>query len=986
MMTTPDVVTTPDHTTPPAGAPAGTAATPAGSASKPLSSRWAIICLFGLTNLIFCILYGRFILGDVYMYADIGNDSLSSSYPLLVMLSRLFHEGGFTAYNLTNGLGTDITALCLQYVNPVKLIMLLFPTAALPQAILFSTFIQVNLLSLFGWIFFKALLLDKTTSGNSGSLGKTATPAGTNTAVLPGTDRTRAFIPVIPTLIWTFSAYVVLWGQNYSFLTCILMFTMIMALLELYLQDASPKKWLWFIPTTALFLMSNYYFLFMTAIFAAVYFIFRSIFTRLPVKAFFKKLAVLAGMAIMGCVMGCVSLLPILNSVLSSNRFDRLAENAAQTSAAPSMFYGPRAMLTFLGRLFSANTFGPGSGYTGFENYYEAAVLSVSVLFIFALVFLILRKSTRIRALGLLILSVVLLAIPRVSTLLNMNATAQRWSFMLCFAACIVIGIFVKTILTEDCRKTIFPTLIIAPLLSALCLGLVYLGVRRGYYQLSPKPVAICMGMFLLFEMVLLVGLMLRKRKMLLPGILVVLTLELIFSNYMTINDRMYLSQEAFYHAFYNDGSGDVIDTVKTADTDLYRIENDRQTDPALYGITAQAPYMFANEGMVNNFNSLSIYSSTIPASLTSYGNAYRSELGRSNFFIVDFNDYYTFTLLGGRYAFGNKDNLFVANADGSLYDDGPAAGTNIVVKNANALPFGYLYDELLTDSDRTAMDALTLMRASTRAVFATDSSDESKMSLPQTYDASTAPAERLIPLADCIEKTNDCEVSVENGQLTVTATGVDPYICFILPPYDMRQSLFLTLSKAGDDAQPLQLFMATTAHPDMDGRLCRDYTLPDDRSEAVMAMPEGLTNLRIDTVPGSVITFDLAAFHVVDSVADFKELSASPVTDISYQENGLTATYQAVASPETDSILCVPFPYSGNWTAKVDGASTEVLNVNGGLTGIHLTPGTHNVTLIYSPAHFGAAALVSLIGCLAFIILYVVVLRKHRRQAHITD
>ena len=117
-----------------------------------------VLVLFALTNLVFICLYARFILGDaVYMYADIGNDSLSSSYPLLVLLSRLFHNGGFSTYAITDGLGTDITSLYLQYINPVKLLMLLFPTERLPEAILLSTFIQVKSFKLVSFIshFFK---------------------------------------------------------------------------------------------------------------------------------------------------------------------------------------------------------------------------------------------------------------------------------------------------------------------------------------------------------------------------------------------------------------------------------------------------------------------------------------------------------------------------------------------------------------------------------------------------------------------------------------------------------------------------------------------------------------------------------------------------------------------------------------------------------------------------------------------------------------
>ena len=46
-----------------------------------------------LSALIYMGLYGFFIFGNaVYMYSDVGSDSLSSSYPIITMLARLYRE------------------------------------------------------------------------------------------------------------------------------------------------------------------------------------------------------------------------------------------------------------------------------------------------------------------------------------------------------------------------------------------------------------------------------------------------------------------------------------------------------------------------------------------------------------------------------------------------------------------------------------------------------------------------------------------------------------------------------------------------------------------------------------------------------------------------------------------------------------------------------------------------------------------------------
>ena len=941
-----------------------------------------VLVLFALTNLVFICLYARFILGDaVYMYADIGNDSLSSSYPLLVLLSRLFHNGGFSTYAITDGLGTDITSLYLQYINPVKLLMLLFPTERLPEAILLSTFIQVNLLSFFGYRFFSRLL-----PADEAGRGCSSHPAA-----------------VIGALIWTFNGYVILWGQNYSFLTTIVMFTMIMAILQLFLQDSRLSRRLLFIPAVAVFLISNYYFLFMTGLFALVYVIFGAIYGKMPVRTFIRRFLELAGMTLGGVLMGAVSLMPILNSFLSSNRVSRLSGDSA--SGAASLFYDRPHLLTFLGRLFSVNTFGPGSGYTGAGNYYEAAVLTTSALFVLAAVYLLALKKTRLKTLVPLVLGMVLLCLPKASALLNMNASAQRWTFMLCFAEVIAITVFIRELAEMPQVRVLSVTVIAAPLLAIAALVLLYAGRRAGYFDLSPKPIALCMLAYGFYETLLLCYLIRRSRVLLGTVLTILVTIELILGNMMTVNDRMYLTKEAFHEAYYNDGSASAARALQRYDGTLWRAENDRQTDPNLYGITATADKMFANEGMVNDYNALSVYTSTLPASLTSYGSAYLSEQGRSNFFIIDFSDYYLFTLLGGRYVIGNRSNLFTDGADTSLWRDVTAdvrradTGTPddaVFLENEQALPFGYLYTQQLSASSLEDLNALDRMRAVTAGYFLTDDLTEGgaedsldaggsgTASVPVIplvdADAVLTGAKTAYDLADHIVMTNDCRLSLEDGLLTVTAEGADPFIMIGMPDYDAGKALLLDLSCTRDGSTAIQLFMATKERPDFSASLCRDYTFTDDASELVMAMPEALTALRLDIMPGETVSFDEASLSVIDAVKDFAALSDSPVTDISLIREGIHTVYHAAVETDGNAVLCVPLPYSRSWQADVDGTAADIISINGGLIGIALESGSHTITMTYRVPGLTASAIVSLLTLIAYLILLIGQLRRERQ------
>jgi hypothetical protein len=105
----------------------------------------------------------------------------------------------FSAFTLESGLGTDTTATFLQYLNPLKLFLLIFGRDRFHIGILIYLYIQHNLTALLGYGYFSILLKNKDAA-------------------------------VIPALIWAYASYIVLWGQNYSFGTCILMFTLVMYL------------------------------------------------------------------------------------------------------------------------------------------------------------------------------------------------------------------------------------------------------------------------------------------------------------------------------------------------------------------------------------------------------------------------------------------------------------------------------------------------------------------------------------------------------------------------------------------------------------------------------------------------------------------------------------------------------------------------------------------------------------------------------------
>ena len=105
--------------------------------------------------------------------------------------------------------------------------------------------------------------------------------------------------------------------------------------------------------------------------------------------------------------------------------------------------------------------------------------------------------------------------------------------------------------------------------------------------------------------------------------ILAVLVCELFILNYPSLWHRESPTRNQLATEYYNDGTTDAVNYLKSQDDSLYRIEKS-------YRSTAE------NDGMAQGYNGFSVYMSTNPSSLVSYHKMYGPETLSVNF--VDFN------------------------------------------------------------------------------------------------------------------------------------------------------------------------------------------------------------------------------------------------------------------------------------------------------------------------------------------------------------
>ena len=884
-----------------------------------------------LTNVIFIILFYIFIFGgSIYMYSDVGSDSLSSSFPVIALLSRHLHNLDFSSYSLEFGLGNDITASFLQYLNPLKFLMILFSGNTLPYGILFVIWLEDNLLSAFGYGFFRRLL-----KGGEEAL--------------------------FPTLAWTFTGYTVIWGQNYSFLTCILLFTAVMYFLQGFLDKKGrpfPGSLLLTL-TLALFLISNFYFFYMTGFFAAGYTLVYLLLKKEKIRDIFKKELTLLFMAVLSVGAAGISLISILSSFLGSSRVTNSSISLKETLHPFNHF----ELYSMLSRFFSNDLLGTGNSYTGSLNYYEGAFLFVSTLFFFGIVYLVAVRRSRIPTLILAVLCTAALALPFTGRILNYEPKSHRWTFMICFLETIAIGLFIRSLIRSYNRRALIFSLVFTP----VCIGsgyfLLYHGLKYFDYDISTSAVIIGLSFAAAFLILLAVSALKgHLTHILYTLLLAVLMAECIFANYPGINNRSYLTQEDWDTDFYNDGTKDAVSATESK-------------DPGLYRISTGTEYNSANEGMADGFNSVSVYSNMNQSSLRNLTTMFNTPQISNNFFLIGYENYALFTLLSGKYLITDADTPYAQGIENALYEDAGSVKGKTVLQNKNALPFGYLYRKELSRSSFNALTAVQRIHAAAQGFFYTDGNPVSGTeSVSGNYpEASERDTDGVLLLNKQIYFLNDVKAAVQGDGVVLTSTGPDPYIFIDIPETDENKARFLELTL--DSAQSpgnknIVLYSLTEDYQTFGDDLYRQFDLNASDSTDCILLSDRLIHLRMD-IPndGNPVVFSRFALVTTDSLSsDFEPLKDTAVSDIFFSRSIYRASVDA---GKEAGMFCVPFVYQKGWSAVVNGTSVPVYNINGGLLGIPLNEGVSNIVLSYRTPHLLAGAVLTGVFIVLILILY---------------
>ena len=291
-----------------------------------------------LTLLCF-IIFNKFILGfAVYLFKDIGGDTLNVNFPSFVNIAEMLRENGLPGWSFEQGLGQNVFPFSLS--DPTTDLLYLLGSDNLPFGIIWVEIFKIICSGLLFFCYLKKLKLD------------------TNAAYIGG-------------LLYAFSGFMIVGGGWYIFSTLGLYTALILLSFEMLYSE--NKGWLFPI-SVALIAAYNFVSLYTCSVFLLLYVLFKVLAEE---KINFKKIpSLLLDMLLLGALgilMSAVFSIPNLLQMLDSPRVSGNASIANELASIPIFALGDsNYLLTLLMRTFSSDLLGNGSAFKGWWDYLEA--------------------------------------------------------------------------------------------------------------------------------------------------------------------------------------------------------------------------------------------------------------------------------------------------------------------------------------------------------------------------------------------------------------------------------------------------------------------------------------------------------------------------------------------------------------------------------------------------------------------------------------
>lgn len=631
------------------------------------------IVFFILCTAIVCACFFVFkdylLMQKVYLFKDIGSDSVNIYFPWLVHLSDYMLENGYPAWTFSQGLGQNIFPFWLGDIFSVFL-SLFISKPLLPFSLVWMEVLKILLCGIFFYGYLRELKLNGFAAG-------------------------------LCAFMYAFCGYIILGGCWTIFSIEALYAAMILYGVERWLNRG---KWLWYVIALTFMSLLQPFFLFMYALFLAAYIPVRyADLHQVEWRKFTGFTLKTLGLSAVGVAVSAYQLLPDVLRYLESPRVGGEVGLGAGLRSKP-VFALADELLRFstVFRSFGSDILGSGSNFTGWSNYLESPLFYCGILCLVTFTqFLPSRDNVKQKlAYGVF---TVFWFLPLFLPFLRYSFWAFSGDYFRTFSLLITI-----ILLMYSARSIHY--IVTAGKLNKTVLGATVGCLLFLLYTPSDKysagidlhlrngvSVLICTYALLLLALTAS-G---RRKRIAQVFMLVVCFAELIFFSHVTVNNRVVVTaQELQEKTGYNDYTVEAVKYLKSIDKGFYRIEKDFRSGPAIH--------TSLNDAQVQGYFGTKSYASFNQINYIRFLSGLNVINGRDESdtrWAAGVGDRpLLFSLVSGKYWLSKKSVNYPPK-DG-FYDIATVGDVHIY-RNIYALPLGFTYDHVMEEDSFKLLNPL---------------------------------------------------------------------------------------------------------------------------------------------------------------------------------------------------------------------------------------------------------------------------------------
>ncbi len=425
-----------------------------------------------------------------------------------------------------------------------------------------------------------------------------------------------------------------------------------------------------------------------------------------------------------------------------------------------------------------------------------------------------------------------------------------------------------------------------------------------------------------------------------------------------------------------------------------YRVDNTHTTKRA-------STWSYYNTALVNKYRGTSFYYSIMDGHLTDYKGEIDNSTGWSSFAFDGFDDrVMPTTLAGTKYYITNEDETeFVPYG----FERDKTRAEAVAFRNANALPLGFVYTEVIDRSEYDPLDPVDKPGAMLQGAVVDDRAlaglprvkpTRDAIDLAYTVESITGATfdrrsntivrtlgENRIDLA--VERVPDSEIYIELRGIedTVEPPGERPAIEIGDDPSKINEIALMDRDRSWRQPSAIGTKFSTDRTSKTNVLWNKESALYWHDSQLVNLgyHPDGTNRVTIERSLTGTTTVDslkVWALPMAEYPRRVAKLKANAMTGIKLGTNRVMGTVNSAK----DGVLFLSIPYSSGWTATVDGEPVETLRINTTYTGVPVRAGKHAVTLTYMTPGLVPGIIAAIIAAVMFVTVRLV--RRSRRRA----